>query len=128
MNWWLFPLENIDFDISTIGAERTKHATAMFGSMNYFKNPDDPHRTAMDDLESLVYSMWFIAGVERDRYEGKSGQLDARTPEGLSLFASIKKEGPAAKFVVSNLIFFSFKIIFYFIEDDLLNFSPNVCN
>lgn len=49
-----FPLKNTDFDISTIGDEQSKHATQMFASMNFFQNPDAPHRSFKDDLESLV--------------------------------------------------------------------------
>lgn len=98
----VFPLKNADFDISTVGDERNKHATQMYASLNFFKNPDDPHRTSKDDLESLVYSMWAIAGIERDRYEGRSGSMDARKPEGFSLLNSLDREGAAARLVVSN--------------------------
>lgn len=109
MEFVVFPLKNTDFDISTIGDERTKCATPMYASLNYFKNRNDPHRTSKDDLESLVYTMWSIAGVKRDRYEGESSSTDARIPEGLSIFISLQKEGAAGKYVVSNLIFFPLK-------------------
>lgn len=74
----------------------------MYASMNFFKNREDPHRTSKDDLESLVYSMWSIAGIERDRYEGISASMDARKPEGFSLLNSLDREGTTAKLVVSN--------------------------
>lgn len=45
----------------------------------------------MDDLESLVFSMWFVAGIEWD----KAGLLSKkRLPEGKTL-AKCKKRGTA---------------------------------
>lgn len=98
---WFFPSNNLDFDISTIGDERTKHATQMYASSNFFENKEDPQRSSKDDLESLVYTMWSIAGIKRDPYQGRSGLVE--TPEGLSLFASLNAgEGGTARLVVRN--------------------------
>lgn len=49
-----------DFDLSTLNDAQNEGHTPMFASKNFY--PQKP-RTAMGDLESLVYSMWYISDV-----------------------------------------------------------------
>lgn len=49
-----------DFDLSTLNGERNWGCTAVFATARYYGNHT---RHPMDDLESLVYSIWWISGV-----------------------------------------------------------------
>lgn len=53
--------EILDFDASTMNGIEGLSWTPKYGSSNKFAHLD---RCAMDDLESLIYSMWFVVGIE----------------------------------------------------------------
>lgn len=56
-----------DFNAATINGEQSNYATLEFASANFYKfifQPfSDCKRYAMDDLESLSYSMWHVSGI-----------------------------------------------------------------
>lgn len=50
-----------DFDLATLNCNTWFEGhTPRFASMNFYETKP---RYPMDDIESLIYSMWFIAGV-----------------------------------------------------------------
>lgn len=49
-----------DFDLATLNGKQNDYATALYASKNFWQ---EKNRTAMDDLESLLYTMWSVAGV-----------------------------------------------------------------
>lgn len=78
--FFCFPgADETDFDLSTIGSSQTEAHTKMFASSGFYANEDDTPctRGAVDDIESLVYSMWYVAGI----------------PVGRPYFADEKPEG-----------------------------------
>lgn len=58
-----------------MNGEQNDYGTAFFASSNYWA---DRNRTAMDDLESLMYTIWSVAGIPMG---GPSGKY----PEGQKL-------------------------------------------
>lgn len=50
----------LDFDLSTLNGTQNEGHTTLFASSNFYLEKD---RMPMDDLESLVYSIWYIADV-----------------------------------------------------------------
>lgn len=63
-----------DFDVATLNDVQNDYGTALYASKNFWHEKD---RTAMDDLESLLYTMWSVAGVP-------VGGPDGNYPEGRS--------------------------------------------
>lgn len=82
-----------DFGTSTLYGYQNMMYTRKFSSVNMF-NLNVPHfRFAMDDFQSLVFTMWYIARVPRNRYM----YIGLCKPEGKSLAGSLKKGIAAAK-------------------------------
>lgn len=52
---------NLDFDLSTLNETEGEGYTYNYASSNIFAKID---RCAMDDLETLVFSMWHVAGFD----------------------------------------------------------------
>lgn len=86
----MFYVLEIDFNLSAEGDGECDRGgcTLWFASSGLYSCRK---RTPMDDLESLVFSLWFAAGIERDKVALFS---DERTPEGQTL-AICKKKGTA---------------------------------
>lgn len=57
---------DLDFDLSALKGREDddSFATELFASSNYFQNED---RHPMDDIQSLVFSMWYVAGIPMSR-------------------------------------------------------------
>lgn len=66
--------------MATLNGKQNFGITEMFGSSGFFRRQD---RYAIDDLESLVFSIWNVAGVPMD----PSGK-----PDGLILAECTKIE------------------------------------
>lgn len=50
-----------DFDSGTLNGDQNKAHTPKFASMNFYS---DRQRSAMDDFQSLVLSIWHVANIE----------------------------------------------------------------
>lgn len=70
-----------DFDVSSLNGAAFWCYSQLFASSSKF---EFKVRYAMDDLESLVYTMWYVAGFP----------MDPKKPEGSNL-ADFKKRGDA---------------------------------
>lgn len=70
-----------DFDLATLNGQQHKGNSIFFASSNFFAGKN---RSSIDDIESLIFSMWYIAGI--------SGE--SSIPEGLVLF-ECKQNGKA---------------------------------
>lgn len=105
-------LLNIDFDLSTVNGEQNTASTRLFASASFFANQS---RFAKDDLESLVYSLWFLAGVPMDRMENPKSFFPpfVPKPQGQTFFENRKKGMKYARsqLMVSILSFGSFDFI-----------------
>lgn len=87
------------------GVENNGH-TLLFASRNFFANKS---RSAMDDLESLVYSISFLAGVPLD--PGKNHQkFPDVLPEGYVLCENLKKGRKFARSRIMVRIYCLFEI------------------
>lgn len=82
---------NLDFDMATTDGSQHRGNTDKFASSGFFRNQD---RYAMDDLESLIFSMWDIAGVP----------LVGNKPYGRTLSEYTKKQDAEAKVKVCQEI------------------------
>lgn len=78
-----------DFNVATANGASGQGHSAWFASSKFYLNQT---RHPMDDLESLVFSLWYVAGVQWD----KPSLLSLRRPEGLTL-AECKINGTAHK-------------------------------
>lgn len=76
----------LDFDMATLNGKHHFGNTEMFSSSGFFRKQ---HRYPIDDFESLVFSIWNIAGIPMD----SSGK-----PDGLILAECTKIED-AEKFM-----------------------------
>lgn len=76
----------IDFDQATLNGKQNMGNTAMWASSGYYGGKN---RTAVDDLESLTFSMWYVAGVPVGR-----AFVGNEQPEGFIL-SELKKTGKA---------------------------------
>lgn len=76
-----------DFDLATVNGDPQNGCTLKFASRNLFANKS---RSAIDDLESLVYSMSFLAGVPFEPARNHE-QFPDGLPEGYVLFENLKK-------------------------------------
>lgn len=95
-----FLFKNIDFNVASKDHQNydAGHCSFPFASSGLYSQKI---RTPMDDLESLVFSLWFVAGIEWDKHILLPME---RTPEGKTL-AECKKNGNAkAKMIVSYKI------------------------
>lgn len=81
-----------DFDIATLNGDQNEYGTEYFASRNYW---DDRNRTAMDDLESLLYTMWSISSIP---IGGPSGKF----PEGKMLAQCMREKSEKAYLKVYN--------------------------
>lgn len=70
-----------DFDVSTLNGKAFWCYSSMFSSSSKYALKT---RFAIDDLESLVYTMWYVAGFP----------MDPKKPEGSNL-ADFKNKGDA---------------------------------
>lgn len=86
----IFSALQSDFNIATKNNEQNKGRTFLFASSNWFANKS---RHSMDDLESLVFSIWSIACVPGEK-------CDMQVPEGLVLFKYKENGMAAAKMLV----------------------------
>ncbi|XP_031638147.1 casein kinase I-like [Contarinia nasturtii] len=79
-----------DFDQSSLNGEKSLGNTPLFASANYFANKT---RHPRDDLESLVYTIWFLAGVPMEMIKDEKSPIPAfiRISEGRALFENLKK-------------------------------------
>ncbi|XP_031637196.1 tyrosine-protein kinase Lyn-like [Contarinia nasturtii] len=82
-----------DFNLATINGAQNKGKTLLFASANFFA---DKSRFAMDDLESLIYSLWYLAGVPLDPNHNHQLLFES-LPEGYALFENRKKGKTYAK-------------------------------
>lgn len=71
----------VDFDMASVDGEEGKGFTLPFASSNLF---DNKTRTAIDDIQSLIFSMWYIADMEG-------------TTHGLDLSQMMEKDRKKAK-------------------------------
>lgn len=72
--------EKLDFRLAaTNGILDPGGFTKQFASSNVFAKQD---RCAMDDMESLLFTIWYVAGVPQDR----KFYIGPRQPEGLVLY------------------------------------------
>lgn len=81
-----------DFDASTLNGNQNEYGTALYASKNYWL---EKPRTAMDDLESLLYTMWSVAGVP-------VGGPDGNYPEGIEYLDRYLKYTADAWMMVCN--------------------------
>lgn len=79
-----------------MNAAQNDFGTEFFASANYFANRN---RTAMDDVESLLYTMWSVSGVPMG---GPSGKY----PEGKALLQSLNDGTQEAWMLVRSEIFY----------------------
>lgn len=88
---------SLDFDLSTLNGEQNWGHTPTFASIGYYQIQD---RHEMDDLESLIFSIWYIAGVPMCRSD------DYGNPEGYVLYKCLENgnEQAESKMRVCNLI------------------------
>lgn len=49
-----------DFDKAALNGKRTIDHSKVFASSGFYEGRD---RYALDDMESLIFSMWYIAGI-----------------------------------------------------------------
>lgn len=66
-----------DFDLGTLNGDQNKAHTSKFASMGFHEGRE---RSAMDDFQSLVLSIWHVAGIELGGSSDGSGE-----PEGFVL-------------------------------------------
>lgn len=92
----------IDFDLATSNGEQIPGSTAMWASSGYYAKKK---RTSMDDLESLVFSMWYVAGVRV-----------GPEPEGSVLCECKKRDTAEARMQVSRNISFRMNLLSIFIR------------
>lgn len=86
----------IDFDLATIKKQQTKGFTPLFASSNFYA---ERNRTAMDDLQSLVFTIWYVSGMPID---------PSYDPEGMVLLGCEEKGliEAKSKILVSSEYFF----------------------
>lgn len=115
----------LDFDAATLNGKQTTMSTTMYASSEFYA---DRKRYEIDDLESLVFSMWYVAGVPIGL-----PFINGEEPEGYVL-CECKKMGKAeARMQVSknNL---RFKYICPFLSEwkllihNVVNFIQEKCN
>lgn len=75
------------FGASTIYGEQSLMYSEKFASVLMFKKNEPQFRLAMDDFQSLVFTMWYIARVPRNRFI----YLGLCKPEGKTVAGSLKK-------------------------------------
>lgn len=80
-----------DFDKAEVNGRRTIDHSKVFASTGFHEGRD---RFAQDDLESLVYSMWYIAGIPL----GESNEES----EGRVLLKAIKAGNAVQRVLVSR--------------------------
>lgn len=85
-------MELIDFDCAALNGEYAEGHTAKYASSTMFISPT-PKRCPRDDLESLVYTMWFLAGC------------DSLRSDGYELLESKRRGEAKMKMMVSNEMF-----------------------
>lgn len=85
-----------DFDLSTLIDMQNEGHTPMFASKNFYI---EKARSPMDDLESLTYTMWYIADVPMVR------DWESKEFEGFLLSKCNKKQAIARMQVSCKLIY-----------------------
>lgn len=68
LRYWFSCFRKLDFDIATFNGEQTEHGSGLFASSGYWKGTGK--RGYMNNLESLVYTIWYI---ERIHYNQPAG-------------------------------------------------------
>lgn len=87
----------IDFDLAAIDGNNTKGGTKKFGSANFYRSH---RRTPMDDLESLIYSLWHVSGISL----GKKKYIGSSLAEGQIMKEKSPEEALARVQVSSTLV------------------------
>lgn len=87
-----------DFDSAEVNGLRTVDHSKVFASSGFYEGRD---RYAIDDLESLVFSMWYIAGIPL----GTSNEnAEKSETEGRVLLKALKADKAAERVLVSYLL------------------------
>lgn len=86
------------FDLATTKGQKNEGHTLRFASAKFFSFNPFAKRNPMDDIESLVYSMWHISGVPLGKWTWLFG---TGIPEGFLLSRCNKVEA-AARVMVSR--------------------------
>lgn len=84
---------NLDFDYATLDFGQTIGHSPIFASQNFYK---ELSRYPMDDLESLVYSMWYVSGIHMVRILENEAES-----EGCMLSRCIGKDAAKERMMVS---------------------------
>lgn len=79
-------LLDLDFDMASLNGESNSGCTELFASSRKWENQS---RNAMDDLESLVYSIWYIEGINSWQPDGF--MIFNQTPKQNKVFVTVRK-------------------------------------
>lgn len=93
--------------MAAVNGAQNKGHTLLFASRNFFANKS---RSAMDDLESLVYSISFLAGVPLEPGKNHEPFPDVM-PEGYVLCENLKRGRKFARSRIMVRVHFLFEII-----------------